>query len=39
MGKNAFGTAPKSKTVPTMQATHVNAEIQRCRRNHHSDFP
>ena len=38
-GRKALGTAAKSRTVPTMQPTQISAEIQRCRRNHHSDLP
>jgi len=38
MGRKALGTAMKSNTVPTMQATQVSAEIQRCRRKNQRLF-
>ncbi len=38
-GRNALGTAMNSQTVPARQTTQINAETQRCRRNHQSDLP
>ncbi len=38
-GRKVLGIETNSRTVPARQATQIASEIQRCRRNHHSESP